>query len=68
MKQAENCSARQVTLHLTLPILVTLSPPKQPGRETFVEFVRQHADVWWEPPPVAKQNVPHQCKLDFGRG
>ena len=25
MKQAENCSARQVTLHLTLPILVTLT-------------------------------------------
>ena len=25
MKQAENRSARQVTLHLTLPILVTLT-------------------------------------------
>ena len=51
-----------------LPILITLSPPKQPGRETFVGYAQQHADVWWEPPPVSKQKVSRQREFDFGRG
>lgn len=33
----------------SVPILVTLAPPRQPGREHFAAYVQQYADVWWEP-------------------
>jgi hypothetical protein len=52
-----------------LPVLVTLSPPKQPGRETFVGYVHQNADVWWQPSPLVithqtTQQIELACKPD----
>lgn len=35
-----------------MPILISITLPKLPGREHFVEIVRRAADAYWEPAPV----------------
>lgn len=34
-----------------LPILISIALPRQPGRETFIEIVKQAADAYWQTAP-----------------
>ncbi len=40
-----------------LPILVTLAPPREPGREDFVDLVLHVVDAYWIPPPAVVARV-----------
>jgi hypothetical protein len=49
-----------------LPVLITVSAPKEPGREHFLEAVARQADLYWEPSEdVPRLPAPWQLALEF---